>query len=117
MSETGTGPGLGANKNIEVTFGTERKAYLDQFERELIDFAKQIRPNLVMVSAGFDAHRADPIGSLGLEVEDFDTLSRIVQGIANEYCDGRIVSMLEGGYNPLMLAECVETHLNALLSA
>ena len=103
--------------NVEVAFGTDRKEYLDRFKRALTDLAKKLKPDLVMISAGFDAHRSDPIGSLGLEVEDFDTLSRCVAGVAKEYCGGRIVSMLEGGYNPTVLPFCVETHLKVLLEA
>ncbi len=116
-SETGSGPGLGTTSNIEVTFGTKREEYMEQFERGLTDIAKKVQPNLIMISAGFDAHRSDPIGSLGLEVEDFETMGQMVQSVADQYCDGRIVSMLEGGYNPTTLPMCVETHLKGLLAA
>jgi acetoin utilization deacetylase AcuC-like enzyme len=113
--DTGTGDGLGATRNLPITFGTSRREYLDQFRRELEDFASRIRPQLVLVSAGFDSHREDPIGSLGLEVEDFDELTKIVRNIATVHAEGRVVSLLEGGYNPPVLAECVETHLRELL--
>jgi acetoin utilization deacetylase AcuC-like enzyme len=113
--ETGTGDGLGATRNLPVSFGTSRRKYLDQFRRELEAFAARIRPQLVLVSAGFDAHREDPIGSLGLEAEDFDELTKIVRNIATVHAEGRIVSMLEGGYNPPVLAQCVETHLRGLM--
>ncbi|HEY3391391.1 MAG TPA: histone deacetylase [Lacipirellulaceae bacterium] len=112
--ETGTASGLGATRNLPVTFGTPRAAYLDRFRRELEEFAARIRPQLVLVSAGFDSHREDPIGSLGLEVEDFAELTKIVVDIAAVHSAGRIVSLLEGGYNPPILAECVETHLRGL---
>jgi len=69
----------------------------------------------VLISAGFDSHRADPIGSLGLEVEDFAELTRIVGDVANVHAEGRVVSILEGGYNPPVLAQCVEAHLQGLL--
>ena len=75
----------------------------------------RIRPELVLVSAGFDSHRADPIGSLGLETEDFAELTTMVKSIAAAHAGGRIVSILEGGYNPPVLAECVETHLRGLM--
>jgi acetoin utilization deacetylase AcuC-like enzyme len=113
--ETGTADGLGATRNLPVTFGTPRAMYLEQFRRELENLAARIRPQLVLISAGFDSHRADPIGSLGLEVEDFTELTRIVVDIAAVHSAGRIVSLLEGGYNPPILAECVETHLRGLL--
>jgi acetoin utilization deacetylase AcuC-like enzyme len=113
--ETGTADGLGATRNLPVTFGTTRAAYLDRFRREFEDFASRVRPQLVLVSAGFDSHREDPIGSLGLEVEDFAELTRVVRDVAAVHAQGRIVSMLEGGYNPPVLAECVETHLRGLM--
>jgi acetoin utilization deacetylase AcuC-like enzyme len=113
--ETGTGDGLGATRNLPIEFGTPRAGYLGRFRRELEDFAGRIRPQLVLVSAGFDSHRTDPIGSLGLEVEDFAELTRIVRDVAAIHAGGRIVSLLEGGYNPPVLAECVEMHLRGLL--
>jgi acetoin utilization deacetylase AcuC-like enzyme len=70
----------------------------------------------VLISAGFDAHREDPIGSLELETDDFIRLTNSVMAVANQYAEGRVVSLLEGGYNPSRLAECVEVHLNELLA-
>jgi acetoin utilization deacetylase AcuC-like enzyme len=116
-AETGTGPGLGFTRNEPVAFGTPREDFRGRFEKALRESADKVRPQIVLVSAGFDAHARDPIGSLGLEVEDFATLTQLVDGVAREYCDGKIVSLLEGGYNVGMLAECVETHLKTLLDA
>ncbi|MBL8815906.1 MAG: histone deacetylase [Planctomyces sp.] len=116
-TESGRGPGLGSTFNLPVTYGTKRKDYLTAFENALTKAADQCRPELVIVSAGFDAHAADPVGSLGLESEDFETLTRLVQQVAATHAGGRLVSVLEGGYNPDKLAECVELHLNTLLSA
>ena len=115
-SETGSGAGLGTTLNVTHDFGVSRKVYLQSFIQALEDIARKMRPDLIMLSAGFDAHRSDPIGSLGLEVEDFAELTRLVRGVANEYCGGRIVSVLEGGYNPTVLPLCVEAHLSALLA-
>jgi acetoin utilization deacetylase AcuC-like enzyme len=112
--ETGVGAGLGATHNLPVTFGTSRREYLKRFADELADFAAHIKPQLVLISAGFDAHAADPIGSLGLETEDFAELTRTVLAIASEHCDGRVVSVLEGGYNPPVLADCIAVHLQEL---
>jgi acetoin utilization deacetylase AcuC-like enzyme len=114
--ETGTGAGLGTTRNLPVEFGTPRKAFLERFRRELEDFAARIRPQLVLVSAGFDAHGEDPIGSLGLEVEDFAELTKYVLDVAAVHSSGRVVSLLEGGYNPQRLAECVAEHLRGMLS-
>jgi acetoin utilization deacetylase AcuC-like enzyme len=115
VDETGTGSGLGTTRNLPVTFGTPRAEYLDRFRQELEEFSRRIRPQLVLISAGFDSHREDPIGSLGLETEDFALLTRIVRDVADAHASGRIVSLLEGGYNPPVLAMCVETHLRGLL--
>ena len=116
--ETGTGPGLGTTRNLPVEWGIPRSDYIGLFTDELVRFAAELKPELVLVSAGFDSHRADPVGSLGLESEDFaPPLTRAVLEVADEHCEGRVVSVLEGGYNPDALAECVETHLQTLLEA
>jgi acetoin utilization deacetylase AcuC-like enzyme len=114
-SETGAGPGLGTTLNLPVEFGTSRRDYLDRFRGSLEEFASRIKPQLVLVSAGFDSHRTDPIGSLGLESEDFETLTGIILDIADSFADGKLVSVLEGGYNPQALAESVGMHLARLL--
>lgn len=112
--ETGTGDGLGTTRNVPVTFGTSRDDYRAVVLRELEDFASRIKPELILVSAGFDSHREDPIGSLGLETEDFVWLTNAVKQIAETFADGHLISSLEGGYNPTALAECVATHLQTL---
>jgi acetoin utilization deacetylase AcuC-like enzyme len=113
--ETGTGDGLGNVVNLPIKFGTPRDRYLAAFTRSLEKLAERIKPQLVLVSAGYDSHREDPIGSLGLEVEDFDTLTRAVIDAAAAHANGRLITLLEGGYNPPVLAQCVDTHLRTLL--
>jgi acetoin utilization deacetylase AcuC-like enzyme len=113
--EIGEEQGRGTNRNLPVEFGTPRDKQLALFDRELTDFAAKLKPQLVLLSAGFDSHKNDPVGSLGLESEDFQTLSATVLAIADQHCEGRLVSMLEGGYDPAALAECVEIHLQALV--
>ena len=88
---------------------------LSVFAEKLQEFARRIRPQLVLLSAGFDSHKNDPIGSLGLESEDFRVLTRCVLDVAIEHADGRLVSALEGGYNPDALTDCVAIHLEELL--
>jgi acetoin utilization deacetylase AcuC-like enzyme len=75
-----------------------------------------VQPQLVLISAGFDAHRDDPIGSLELETEDFRRLTKTVLAAANEYASGKVIGLLEGGYNPQRLAESVEAHLSELIA-
>jgi acetoin utilization deacetylase AcuC-like enzyme len=115
--ETGTGKGLGHTCNVPLPAATPRPEYFDAFSRALERCASKIRPELVLISAGFDAHRLDPIGRLGLEVEDFAKLTKRTMDVANVHCQGRVVSCLEGGYNIKVLAECVEAHLKELLEA
>jgi acetoin utilization deacetylase AcuC-like enzyme len=114
--ETGTGPGLGAIFNLPLRFGISRREFIERFQNALEGAAARAKPELILISAGFDAHRADPIGSLGLEVEDFVTLTRLVADCAGQYCDGKIVSLLEGGYNLHALAESVRAHAEELLA-
>ena len=116
-NETGEAQGQGTTRNVPLTFGLTRKEILDSIERELVDFAARMKPQLIILSAGFDAHRLDPVGSLNLESEDFVTLTDLVIEISREHCQGKLVSTLEGGYHPQMLAESVDIHLQRLLSA
>ena len=113
--ETGTGDGLGATVNVPLRFGTRRAEYHAAFRSALEKTADRCKPELVLVSAGFDAHRLDPIGSLGLETEDYVTLTRAVLEVAEKHSAGRLVSCLEGGYNLDALAESVQAHLETLL--
>ena len=114
--ETGRGAGQGCIFNLPLKFGTPRREFLARFERLLTDAATKCRPQLVLLSAGFDAHAADPVGSLGLESEDYQPLTRLVVDVAKQHCAGRLVSLLEGGYNVDKLAECIEIHMQELLA-
>ncbi|QDT89960.1 histone deacetylase family protein [Gimesia algae] len=115
--ETGAGKGLGTTMNIPVDSGTSREQYIELFTAGVEKLAARIRPQLVLISAGFDAHKDDPIGSLGLESEDYARLTRVVLEIADIHAHGRVVSVLEGGYNPGALAESIEHHLLEMASA
>lgn len=112
--ETGRGKGLGTKFNLPLAFGIKRREYLAAFENMLTDAATKCKPELVLLSAGFDAHKRDPIGSLGLETEDFGDLTKLVLQVARTHASGRCVSLLEGGYSLPALAESVELHLQEL---
>lgn len=114
--ETGTGDGLGATVNVPLRHGIRRAEYQAAFRSALEKAADRCKPELVLVSAGFDADARDPIGSLGLETEDFATLTRAVMDVADAHCAGRLVSCLEGGYDLDALAEGVQVHLETLLA-
>jgi acetoin utilization deacetylase AcuC-like enzyme len=114
--ETGAGAGIGTTLNVPIPFGTTRKDYHERFEQALHSAAAAIKPELVLVSAGFDAHRLDPIGNLGLDAEDFTDLTRQVRETANVHANGRLVSCLEGGYHWQATADSVRAHLEGLLA-
>lgn len=114
-SEVGLAESKGTTCNIEVSLGTPRSELLARFRAELTKFSDAFRPELVIISAGFDAHRDDPIGSLGLLTEDFTVMTQVIIDVAQRHAGGRIVSVLEGGYNPDVLTDCIAEHLEALL--
>ncbi|HSG72969.1 MAG TPA: histone deacetylase [Planctomycetaceae bacterium] len=113
--ETGSGKGLGTIWNLPLAFGISQTEFHDEFQRMLEQAAARCRPELILISAGFDMHRDDPVGSLGLDEQDFVTLTRTVCDVADQYCGGRVVSLLEGGYNLTALAASVKVHLETLL--
>jgi acetoin utilization deacetylase AcuC-like enzyme len=115
--ETGRGRGEGYTLNVPVRLGTSRKEYADRFSRGLEKAAAKIKPELVLVSAGFDAHARDPLGGMPLEADDFAAFTRQVLDVARAHAGGRLVSCLEGGYNLDALAESVQVHLEGLLAA
>jgi acetoin utilization deacetylase AcuC-like enzyme len=115
--EVGAGPARGMICNIPIAYGTPVEEYHARFEEKLAELAQRVAPELILISAGFDAHREDPIGSLDLEVEDFRRLSQTVLAVAIQYAGGKVVSVLEGGYHPQRLAECVGVHLETLVAA
>jgi acetoin utilization deacetylase AcuC-like enzyme len=112
--ETGSGAGLGFTKNIPLPYGTKRPDYLAALRKGVEDMADKVKPELLLLSSGFDAHAEDPVGDLGLDVEDFVEITRLVMRVADTHCRGRIVSVLEGGYNVPILAGCVTAHIEAL---
>lgn len=114
-NETGHGKGVGTKFNLPLPFGVARKELLTRFENMLNQAMEKCRPELILLSAGFDAHQEDPIGGLSLETEDFGRLTDLVRQAANAHCSGKLVSLLEGGYNTARLAESVALHLEQLL--
>lgn len=97
--ETGARAGLGWTCNLPVTGTITRDDFVTQFSDSLTKFADIIKPQLILLSAGFDAHVDDPVGGLCLNEPDFSDLTKLVSDIAKTHCQGRIVSLLEGGYH------------------
>ena len=112
--ETGFGRGKGFTLNVPVKAQTLAKSQKRMFENAIIDISHNFRPDLIIISAGFDAHISDPLGQLMLEDQDFMHITKIVKQWANEVCSDRIVSCLEGGYNLETLGASVKAHVRAL---
>ena len=109
--ETGFGRGAGYTLNVPVKAHTKADSQKRMFENALGDIHKNFQPDLIMISAGFDAHSTDPLGQLKLENNDFMQMTRTVKQWADEVCAGRIISCLEGGYNLETLGETVKNHV------
>ncbi len=114
-SETGEGPGVGFTVNVPMSPGKEDADYLQVFEDCLTPRALEFDPEFILISAGFDAHEKDPLGRMNLTREGFRKMSQIVCAIAQEKCKGRIVSVLEGGYDMQGLAESASAHVQTLI--
>ncbi len=99
VEETGAGAGRGTTVNMPLRAGTGNAGFRLLYERVLWPVARRFKPDLVLVSAGFDAHWADPLAMLQLDLEGYAYLTRELIRMANELCEGRIAFMLEGGYN------------------
>lgn len=112
--ETGFGRGLGSTMNIPVKANTKASEQTRMFEAALGDISSKFKPDIVFISAGFDAHLTDPLGQLTLEDKDFISMTRSVKQWAADVCGGRIVSCLEGGYNLETLGLTVKNHVAAL---
>jgi len=114
--ETGSGKGAGYTLNVPVPFGTGIQEYMDAFQQKLKPAALSFKPDFVLISAGFDAHKDDPLSGISLTSSAYAQFTDIVQEIADQTCGGKIVSSLEGGYNLRVLSECVLEHLKHLNS-
>ena len=116
-------PGSGTNDekgkhnnilNIPLPAGTTSKEYLNAYEFVLKKI-KEFKPEFILLSAGFDAHKDDPLAQLQLESKDFYNITKRTLELSKQYCDGKVVSILEGGYDLLALQESSEMHVKALL--
>ncbi len=106
-TETGAGAGVGTTVNVPLPWGTGDDAYLAAFDTHVLPRLRAFRPDLVLVSAGFDAHREDPLAGLTLTEAAFAALAARIMAVAAESAAGRLVAVLEGGYHPHALARSV----------
>ncbi len=100
--------------NIPLPAGTSSEEYLNAFEFALKKL-KEFKPEFVLISAGFDAHKADPLAQLKLETEDFYLITKRILETSKKFCNGKVVSILEGGYDLQALADSTKRHVDALL--
>lgn len=113
--KTGKGEGKGFNINVPLPRGADDKAILKAFKGRLLPAANTFRPDLILISAGFDSRKEDLLGDFTVTDAGFAELTKLVMSIARDHCNSRVVSILEGGYNTKGLALAVESHIETLL--
>lgn len=109
--------GVGNIFNAPIAAGTNGQEFLKIFNSKILDNVDKFQPEVILLSAGFDAHKRDPLANINLESGDYYSLTKDIVDIANRHCQGRVISFLEGGYNLIALAESVTEHLYALQEA
>ena len=112
-SETGAGAGRGATLNLPVPAGAGRAEVFAALKSQFLPAMDKFQPELLLISAGFDSRKDDPLGGLLLNDEDFADMTRMLTKLGATHCQGRVISVLEGGYNPPGLALAVEAHVGA----
>ena len=117
ITDIGEGEGRGYTVNVPIQGWVGDRGYRRIFEEVLRPVAERYRPDLILVSAGFDAHWADPLASMLLSIEGYTELARILKAMADELCQGRIVFVLEGGYKLEVLAHSVHNIFTVLRGA
>ncbi|MCH8065970.1 MAG: histone deacetylase [Chloroflexi bacterium] len=113
--EIGAGEAEGTNVNIALPAGCGDAEYRLAFQQVVEPVVRRFRPGLILVSCGFDAHYADPIGGMALSVDGYGELAQRLQALANDLCDGRLVFVLEGGYDHTAVGWGVRRILELLL--
>lgn len=115
-SEKGEGGGYGTTINCPLPAGAGRREIAGAFENVLLPAAKEFRPDLILLSAGFDSRKGDPLGQFQLIDEDFAYLTMLMADLAADLCDGHLISVLEGGYRLSGLAGAAEAHVRVMMS-
>ena len=109
-SETGVGNIFNAPISSDVT----RDQFMEIFSTKILKNVDLFKPEVIIISAGFDAHKRDPLAGVNLESEDYFTITQSIVEIAMRHSNGRVISFLEGGYDLQALSECIKAHLEAL---
>jgi acetoin utilization deacetylase AcuC-like enzyme len=113
--EKGTGKGYGFTLNLPMPAGSDDEDYLKVFGEEIVPALEKFQPEFIIISAGFDAHRDDPLAGMNLTEEAFHKMTKLTNEVARKFSNSKILSVLEGGYNLKALALSVESHLKGLL--
>jgi acetoin utilization deacetylase AcuC-like enzyme len=109
--------GVGNILNVPLSPGTDGEAFRRAFTESVLPAVDDFAPDLIVISAGFDAHRLDPLAALNLDETDFAWATEKLMDLADRHCDGRVVSTLEGGYDLMALAASVAAHVDTLMKA
>lgn len=115
LQERGSGLGSGYTLNIPLQRGSGDSDYKRAFEEKILPVIDSYQPEIILISAGFDAHKDDPLGGMELSTKAYEKFTEILLKKADEYCEGRVISFLEGGYDLEALADSVEAHLSVLV--
>jgi acetoin utilization deacetylase AcuC-like enzyme len=111
---TGLGKGKGYTLNIPFARGSGDAQYKTAFRENIIPRIDKFQPEFILISAGFDAHKNDPLAGIELHTSAFEDFTRMIKKSAEDFCEGKIISFLEGGYDLHALAESVEAHVAVL---
>ena len=114
--ERGSGAGIDHTLNIPMRAGSGETEYLSAFATEILPALDAYRPDFIILSAGFDAHKDDPLANINLTEASFAKMTDLVREAADKYCGGKLLSVLEGGYNVLALARCIDVHVLRLMA-
>ncbi len=116
-NETGTGKGKGTTLNIPLEYGADDDVYKTVFDKQIVPAVLNFSPKLILVSAGFDSHDRDPLGGMKMTTDGYRWIATTLSHLANECCGGKVVYVLEGGYDLRALQGSVEATLEVMLSS
>ncbi len=112
-TERGTGEGEGFTMNFPMDAGSGDREYMETFKNDIIPALEKFKPQIILISAGFDAHISDPLSSIQLSSESYYNFTKLLKGVAKKYSENRLIAVLEGGYDLKALAEGAAGMMNA----
>ena len=106
--------GVGNIFNAPIPAETSGKNFIDILDKKVLTKIDKFKPEIILISAGFDAHKNDPLANINLDSEDYYRITKNIIEISSVHCKKKVISFLEGGYNLMALSESIKFHLNAL---